>query len=141
MAYFEGITPTDIELYDSSGLGNKIPIWFRDLGLVFGVVPSPDVYATSDAVLKALDDRVALMGAAEKAYQNFKISYPWCKCDFGGFRRACRYKSERLAKTEKLTVIPDARQQVHVLRPEEGQEQDRGDKEVEIRGREPIEAA
>jgi hypothetical protein len=39
MAYFEGITPADIELYDSSGLGSKIPIWFRDMGLFLAWCP------------------------------------------------------------------------------------------------------
>jgi len=51
-------------------------------------------YASSDAVLKALDDRVALMGAAEKAYKNFRISHPECKCGFGEFRRACMHKNK-----------------------------------------------
>jgi hypothetical protein len=94
MAYFEGVTPTDIKLYNLSGLGDKISIWFRDLGLLLGVVPSLDSYASGDAVLKALDDRAAFMCAAEKAYENFRISHPECKCGFGEFRRAGMYKNK-----------------------------------------------
>jgi len=99
MAYFEGITPTDIELYDASGLGKKIRIWLGDLVLFFGIIiPSLDSYAWSDAMQQAQEDMKSALAAAEKAYDNFKISHPECKCGFGEFRRACRYKSERLAK-------------------------------------------
>jgi len=40
-----------------------------------------------------------------------------------------------------MILQSDAKQQVYVLRPEEGQEQDRGAKEMEIGGRKPVEAA
>lgn len=81
-------------MYDASGLGDKIRVWFRDMAMLFGVVPNLDGYAMNEAVLKALDDRAAFVGAAEKAYKNFRISHPECKCGFGEFRRACMYKNK-----------------------------------------------
>ena len=100
MAYFEGITPTDIELYDVSGLGNKIPIWFRDLALFFGIAPNYHGYVPSGDMLKALDERQAFLDATKKAYEEFTKKHGECGCGLGKFRRACIYKAERLAKTE-----------------------------------------
>jgi hypothetical protein len=94
MAYFEGITPTDIELYNSSGLGNKISIWLAEAVSLFSMAPNLYGYTPSEDTLKALDERKAFLDAMKKAYENFKNSYPECKCGFGEFRRACMYKNK-----------------------------------------------
>ena len=94
MAYFERITPADIELYNASGLGNKISIWLAEASLFFGIVPNYPGYVPSEDMLKALDERQAFLDATKEAYENFKNSYPECKCSLGKFRRACMYKNK-----------------------------------------------
>ena len=100
MAYFEGIIPADIELYDSSGLGNKISIWLAEAVSFFSMAPKLYGYTPSEDMLKAFDERQAFLDATKKAYEEFTKKYGECGCGLGKFRRACIYKAERLAKTE-----------------------------------------
>ena len=112
------MTPRDVELYRRLNPLVRLLYWFED-GFELMCVPVSAHYgpgygmegaAVSSETIAALDDIKAARDAFKGSHKEFLKKHPECDVELGEYRRACKYRMDRVPYAQ-----PDAEPPMEIL--------------------------